>query len=55
MKLKGGNMTRIFYDSGKRFSATGQVRIKGIPYVNEEKRKLKEERKLRKKERRLSK
>lgn len=48
-------MAKIYYDSGKRFSVTGQVRIKGIPYVNEEKRKLKEERKLRKKMRRLSK
>lgn len=48
-------MTKIYYDSGKRFSVTGQVRIKGTPYINEEKRKLKEERKLRKQMRRFSK
>ena len=26
------------YDSGKRFSRSGELRIKGIPFVNEEKR-----------------
>lgn len=36
------------YDSGKRYSNSGELRIKGVPFVNEEKRKLKEERKLRK-------
>ena len=41
-------MNKVFYDSGKRFSKTGQVRIKGVPYVNEEKKKLKMERLLRK-------
>jgi len=35
------------YDSGKRTTRNGE-RIKGIPFVNEEKRKLKEERRLKK-------
>lgn len=39
------------YDSGKRCNRKGEVRIKGIPFVNEEKRKLKEERKAKKEER----
>lgn len=38
----------LFYDSGKRTTRKGDRRIKGVPFVNEEKRMLKEERKLRK-------
>lgn len=41
------------YDSGKRTLRSGEI-IPGIPFVNEEKQKLKAERKL-KKERRLKK
>ena len=36
------------YDSGKRVTRSGEI-IPGIPFVNEEKRKLKEERRLKKK------
>ena len=36
------------YDSGKRYSKSGKVRIKGIPFVNEEKQRIKEKRRLRK-------
>lgn len=42
------NTATLFYDSGKKFSKSGQVRIKGVPYVNEKKRKLREEREQRK-------
>lgn len=45
--MKGLKPT-LFYDSGKKFSKSGEVRIKGKPYVNLEKQKLKEERKQRK-------
>lgn len=38
----------LFYDSGKRYDKNGNVIVKGIPYVNEEKQKIKLERKQRK-------
>ena len=43
----------LFYDSGKRYDRKGNVIIKGIPYVNEEKQKIKLERKQRKEQRKL--
>ena len=46
--MKNKRKATVFYDSGKKFSKSGEVRIKGKPFVNEEKRKIKEEREQRK-------
>lgn len=43
----------LFYDSGKRYDKNGKVIVKGVPYVNSEKRKLKLERKKKKEQRKL--
>lgn len=41
-------MGTLFYDSGKRTTRKGVRRMKGVSFVNEEKRMLKEEKKLKK-------
>lgn len=38
----------LVYDTGKRTNKKGVRRIKGVPYINEDKRLIKEERKQRK-------
>lgn len=43
----------LFYDSGKKFDKSGNVIVKGVPYVNKEKQQLKLERKIRKVKRKL--
>ncbi len=41
----------LFYDSGKRYDKEGNVIVKGTPYINKEKQKIKLERKIRKQHR----